>query len=1013
MRRILIILLIICLLVGTAIGGAWWYLQRSLAALSITDLDYRIGVLSYKHMRLDQVSFTYVGENQLLHTNPTSDQTLPDAYLGNMLEGEAYHVPVQLDDVFITWEWHAFRPQVQIIEVGRLDVSLDRWPQPQLSTSPNHTWRDWQLPEDWHVPEALPHRLKIDQFALQLPCADADKCSYSGSIAFTSKNKERFLQTDKPQNSSLTVRLSPHQHFSEIQHIHLQVDYDVVDELPVFSMALISPMAFNLHWSQRLTPANHLLGELELHYEPTGEWLFDHAAKWLPTLPSLTTPLVTIINDSFQLTTDYQLQLPGTALQRWPDEAEGELNLSAKLQDQISLDGRFGLQRNDEIEVNARIHGQIENAFVQQVFRQLPFEWVPKPRQPGTPINLQTLGDSPGLLLSQWGNTLDLSSYLQLHLPPGVSFTSWASQAAGRFDYTVEPVIHYVADLATFRTASHGRIEFDAGVLNNVDVALHSEVVPALKNSSLAKLGVDIERLSIALQIQQDEPSLWDEIPLALQISSQGDTRVSVTVPAQLGMAPLSLASESAMLHIQQPSLQIGNVHLTQSEVTLPFAFSVDRARQFRLRSQAEGRWTVNRAQHQPPNETSVTVALNQLRGSINNWQVIGHIDNFAATQLSATLDTQAERLEAPYVQPVSWRHQAEIAGQPLAEGPQLQLSGQLSNAPGLSVRHQALLSARQFSLDWQLADIFWLAGNPLVPSFEGWPALLQIERGRTSASGSVILPFAADQPLQMTSSLLMRDVAGIYDTFLFNGLNAEIDVDVADDVVNVSLDKASLQRFEAGIAMGPAQLSAHYQGPLTAPMDGQLVLGENQLNLLNGTVSLRPERYQLDHEDFTFYVDLSQLDIAQLLAEYPATDIQGSGLISGVLPVQWTPAGFSIDEGVVASHPPGGKIQYRSERAKQMAESNRVMEIVMQALDDFHYSELSGTVGYNEAGTLSLGLVLEGQNPDLEQGRPIRMEVDLEEDLPALLTSLQLVNQLNDVIQERVQQRLIERLRN
>ena len=1019
MRRILIILLIICLLVGTAMGGAWWYLQRTLAALPITNLDYSISVLSYKHMRLEHLTFTYVGEDQLSHRHSASGQNDHEPGAESLAEdaGGQYHAPVQLQDIFITWEWHAFRPQLQIVEVGSLQASLNRWPRPQTDNTADESWRDWQLPKDWRVPETLPHRLHIEQFALQLPCADDNDCAYSGSLTFASQNKERFLHADEPQNTSLTLRLSPRETFSELQHIELQLEYEVVDELPVFEMALVSPMALNLHWSQRLTRANHLHGELELHYKPTGEWLFEQAAEWLPAITEFTTPLLIVLNDSFELTTDYQVQLPETSLERWPHEVRGEFNLAAQLHDQFNLDGRFGLDRDDDVEIYARVHGQIENAFVQQLFEHLPFEWVPKPRTPASPLSLQTLEDNPRLLLSQWGNTLDLTSHLQMRVPPGMTLSSWPSQAVGRFDYTIEPVTHYIADLATFRSASHGRIEFDAGVLNNVDVALHSEVVPALSNSPLAALGVNIERLIVALQIQQDEPMLWDNIPLALQINTQGDTLVSLTVPAELGLSPLSLSAESAMLHAQQPDLQIAGFDLENIRVNLPFAFSLDPANQFDLRSTADATWTVEHVRqqvpNQPPQETSPSVSLEQVQGTIANWQVNGSAGDLTTSQFNAALDTTAERVHMPFVQPVAWRHQAEVDGQPLAASPNLQLTGQLTNAPGMSVRHQALLDSEQLSLEWQLGDIFWLAGNPLIASVEGWPELLQFERGRTSASGSVIVPFAEDSLMQVEGSVLMSDVAGIYDTFMFNGLSAELDVEVAGDVIQAALNEARLQRLEAGIPMGPAQLSASYQGLVAAPLEGQLSIEDNQLNLLNGIVSLRPDVYQLSDDTLTFYVDLSRLDIARLLAEYPATEIHGSGLVSGVLPVQWTPDGFFVDEGILASHPPGGQIQYRSERVRQMAESNMFMDIVMQALDDFHYSELSGTVGYSEDGKLSLGLVLEGQNPALEQGRPIRLEVGIEEDLPALLTSLQLVNQLNEVIQERVQQRLIERLRN
>lgn len=997
-------------------GGAWWYLQRTLAALPIADLDYRISVLSYKHMRLDHLSFTYLGENQLSHRSPASDQSGQlETGVENLVvpAGTQFSAPVQLNDVFITWEWHAFRPELQIVEVGSVNASIDRWPPAQVDESADGSWRDWQLPRNWRVPTGLPHRLHIDQFSLEVPCASDNYCSYSGSVEFSTRNKERFTMVDASQNSRLMLRLSPHDNFSELQHIDLQVDYDVVNDLPELSIALISPMAFNLHWSQQLTLANRLQGELELHYEPTGEWLFAHAADWYPAITELAAPYLDIINDSFRLTTAYDLHLPGTSMQGWLNEASGELSLTAELHEQFDVDGRFGLARNDGFEINARVHSQIENAFVQQVLHQLPFEWAPEARAPESPLDMQALGDAPVLLLTQWGNDLEFRSYLQMHLPPNVTLANWLSQAAGRFDYTIEPVTHHIAELATFRSASHGRVEFDTGILTNVDVALHSDIVPTLRSAWLDELSIDMDRLSLAVQIQQEEPMLWHEIPVALQVSSQGDTRVSLTAPMQLSLAPMSVSSDATTLHVQQPSVQIAGFRLDQPQINLPFAFTLDPQNQFNLRSTEAGNWAVSRINNQPQSNDSLALALEQLHGTIANWQVQGSVADLAATQINATLDTTAERLQAPFVQPVAWRHQAEVIGSPLAEPLSLQMTGQLTNAPGLAVRHQAQLSSQQLNLDWQLADIFWLAGNPLIQSFEGWPELLQLERGRTSASGTLVLPWGGSQPLQTEATLLMSDVAGVYDTFLFNGLSAELDVELAGDSLTAAINQASVQRFEAGLPMGPGQLSARYQGQLSAPMQGQLFIDDNQLNVLNGTVSLRPDVYPLDNERLIFYVDLSQLDIARLLAEYPATEIQGSGVVSGVLPIQWTPDGFFIEEGVVASHPPGGQIQYRSERVRQMAESNMFVDIVMQALDDFHYSELSGTVGYSEDGKLFLGLVLEGQNPALEQGRPVRLEVNVEEDLPALLTSLQLVNQLNEVIQERVQQRLIERLRN
>jgi hypothetical protein len=153
--------------------------------------------------------------------------------------------------------------------------------------------------------------------------------------------------------------------------------------------------------------------------------------------------------------------------------------------------------------------------------------------------------------------------------------------------------------------------------------------------------------------------------------------------------------------------------------------------------------------------------------------------------------------------------------------------------------------------------------------------------------------------------------------------------------------------------------------------------------------------------------IELQDLDLAQLLAEHPAGDLKGSGRISGRIPVEWSAAGVRVAQGTLAAQAPGGYLQYRSPGATQMAAGSQNMKIITDALDDFHYTLLNSDVSYDESGKLLLGVRLEGKNPAVEAGRPINFNINLEEDLPALIYSLQLTNQLNDIIKKRVQEKM------
>ena len=209
------------------------------------------------------------------------------------------------------------------------------------------------------------------------------------------------------------------------------------------------------------------------------------------------------------------------------------------------------------------------------------------------------------------------------------------------------------------------------------------------------------------------------------------------------------------------------------------------------------------------------------------------------------------------------------------------------------------------------------------------------------------------------------------------------------------------------GIVAGPLLLSASYQAGADALSTGTLDIRQLQLALMGGSVSLQPQQLKLaDHEQL-LQLELKQLALSQLLQQHPSTDVSGSGSLSGRIPLLLSSKGASVQQGVIAAESPGGQLQYRPATAQSMAATNPGMKLVLEALDDFHYSVLSSNVSYDTSGKLLLALQLQGKNPALEQGRAINLNINLEEDIPALITSLQLSSQISDVIKKRVQQKL------
>lgn len=205
---------------------------------------------------------------------------------------------------------------------------------------------------------------------------------------------------------------------------------------------------------------------------------------------------------------------------------------------------------------------------------------------------------------------------------------------------------------------------------------------------------------------------------------------------------------------------------------------------------------------------------------------------------------------------------------------------------------------------------------------------------------------------------------------------------------------------------MGPITVNAHYQAAVTEPLAGKLQLNKVSMNFMQGELAVEPQQLDLKANQQELVLLIKQLDLAELLRQHPTTDLSANGKLSGRIPLNIKDKELSVKQGVLAADQPGGRLQYRT-AASAASSGNPGMKLVFDALADFHFSVLSSEISYSHSGKLLLALQLQGANPAIQDGRPINLNINLEEDLPAMLASLQLANKLNDTLTKRVQQHI------
>lgn len=221
--------------------------------------------------------------------------------------------------------------------------------------------------------------------------------------------------------------------------------------------------------------------------------------------------------------------------------------------------------------------------------------------------------------------------------------------------------------------------------------------------------------------------------------------------------------------------------------------------------------------------------------------------------------------------------------------------------------------------------------------------------------------------------------------------------------VNNAQLYIGSVQQ---GFALGPVAAEFQVQMPFQNPRQSTLNLTSHTIKGLGGSISIPNQSYSIAN-NFALPVVFEEISLGELMRQYPSNKVSIDGNVSGTIPVHWDSKQFTVEQGYLTALAPGGHLQVDSSALVSVAGNNPSLKTLAGVLSNFYYQQLSTVIDYDQKGKLTLAVQLKGSNPEVENGRPVELNVNLEEDLPALMKGLTLSNSLNEVIRKRVQQKI------
>jgi hypothetical protein len=283
---------------------------------------------------------------------------------------------------------------------------------------------------------------------------------------------------------------------------------------------------------------------------------------------------------------------------------------------------------------------------------------------------------------------------------------------------------------------------------------------------------------------------------------------------------------------------------------------------------------------------------------------------------------------------------------------------------------------------------------------FTDWPYGWDVTAGSGSAQADIRWT-VKDTGFAYTGSAAVSadSLAGRYADIGFLGASSRLEFDV-DSAAPLALEPARFDVALVDIGFPVEDISG-----IATPYIGDSAVEVSSLSMtvLGGTVTADPFRFDLDADSNELMLRASnvQLPLMVGLADLEAVTISGS--VSGEIPVTIRGNNVIIDDGFLENDPPGGVIQYLGGAAGGVVDDGSQLGVVTRTLRNLEFDSLTSAVNYSEDGDLVLQMRLKGINPDVDPTQPVILNLNVENNVPQMLRSLQATRSIEDVLERRL----------
>ncbi|GAA6152394.1 intermembrane phospholipid transport protein YdbH family protein [Pseudoteredinibacter isoporae] len=295
----------------------------------------------------------------------------------------------------------------------------------------------------------------------------------------------------------------------------------------------------------------------------------------------------------------------------------------------------------------------------------------------------------------------------------------------------------------------------------------------------------------------------------------------------------------------------------------------------------------------------------------------------------------------------------------------------------------------------WQFAPFSPVSS--LEKRFGRWPLEVNALSGELTGGGELSWQLGDALSWEARGKQALTHIGGVYDDIGFVELSISHDWSIASTAGLQVKGQMDLGSLDIGLAVEDVAMN------FTLNSDSGVVIEGFKADLLDGRVE--SPRLELNQREGLWESEVSLLNIKAIrlesllrAADYAGLDATAN--LSGELPVAIRANKLHIEQGKLAATEPG-YIRYEG-----LSDSgNPLMEMVSEALSNYQYEHLTADVEYDDSGYLQMAVALKGHNPDFQNGRQVNLNLNISDNVPNLMKSLQAGRIITDVISEKLDQ--------